>query len=98
MITSLYFSYTAPENPHEKYRENTDVFFGRIVIHLQRTRGKNTKETRKMNAEEKLINRENRKTAGPKGRADSSFKKTKTQVSNSFLQRIISLLKKEELI
>lgn len=52
-----------------------------------------------MNAEEKLINVKNQKTAVSKGRADSSVKKKDTtQISNSFLQRIISLLKKEELI
>lgn len=51
-----------------------------------------------MNAEGKLNNTGNQKTAGPKGKADSSSKKTKTRISNSFLQRIISLLKKEELI
>ena len=51
-----------------------------------------------MNAGGKLNNTENQKTAGPSGKADSSSKKTKTQVSNSFFQRIISLLKKEELI
>lgn len=51
-----------------------------------------------MNAGGKLINTENRKTARPKGNADSSSKKTKTEISNSFFQRIISLLKKEELI
>lgn len=86
-----------PEKPHRKYRENTDVFSHGIVIHLQRTRGKNTKK-KEMNVEGKLINTENQKTAGPTGKADSSQKKTKTQISNSFLQRIISLLKKEELI
>jgi len=68
------------------------------VIHLQRTKGKNTKK-KVMNVGEKLlINTENQKTAGPKGKADSSFKKTKTEISNSFIHRIISLLKKEELI
>jgi hypothetical protein len=52
-----------------------------------------------MNVGEKLlINTENQKTAGPKGKADSSSKKTKTEISNSFFHRIISLLKKEELI
>jgi hypothetical protein len=51
-----------------------------------------------MNAGEKLINVKNQKTAVLKGNADSSFKKTKSEISNSFLQRILSLLKKEELI
>ncbi|PIF47670.1 hypothetical protein CLU96_4738 [Chryseobacterium sp. 52] len=51
-----------------------------------------------MNVGGKLINTENQKTAGPIGKAGSSQKKTKTELSNSFLQRIISLLKKEELI
>jgi hypothetical protein len=51
-----------------------------------------------MNVGEKLINKENRKTAVLKGKADSSLKKTKPEISNSFFQRIISLLKKEELI
>lgn len=51
-----------------------------------------------MNVGGKLINRENQKTAGPIGKADSSSKKTKTEIYNSFFQRIISLLKKEELI
>ncbi len=37
-------------------------------------------------------------TVLPKGRTNSSAKKTKTEISNSFLRRIISLLKKEELI
>jgi len=73
------------------------MFASKIVIHLHRTRGKNTK-TKTMNAGGKLINTENRKTARPKGSADSSSKKTKTEISNSFFQRIISLLKKEELI
>jgi hypothetical protein len=52
----------------------------------------------KMNVGEKLINKENRKTAVPKGKADSSLEKTKQEISNSLFQRIISLLKKEELI
>jgi hypothetical protein len=52
----------------------------------------------KMNVGGKLINRENRETAVPKGKADSSLQKTKPEISNSFFQRIISLLKKEELI
>jgi len=51
-----------------------------------------------MNVEEKQINHENPKTAVRKGNADSSLKETKPKISNSFFQRIISLLKKEELI
>ena len=43
-------------------------------------------------------NHENRKKVVPKGRTGSSAAKTKTEISTSFLQRIISLLKKEELI
>ena len=60
-------------------------------------KGKNTKEN-KMNVEEKQTNHENRKAAVPKSKADSSLKKAKPEISNSFFQRIISLLKKEELI
>jgi hypothetical protein len=51
-----------------------------------------------MNAGEKQINKEKQGTALPKSKADSSLKKTKPGISNSFFQRIISLLKKEELI
>lgn len=51
-----------------------------------------------MNAGEKQINKENQKTALSKSKAGSSLKKTKPETSNSFFQRIISLLKKEELI
>lgn len=51
-----------------------------------------------MNVGEKQTNMKNQKTAVPNGNADSSPKKTKTQSSDSFFQRIISLLKKEELI
>lgn len=51
-----------------------------------------------MNAEGKLNKTENQKTAVPQSKADSSSKKTKKEISNSFLHRIISLLKKEELI
>jgi hypothetical protein len=51
-----------------------------------------------MNVGGKLINKENRETAVPKGKADSSLQKTKPEISNSLFQRIISLLKKEELI
>ncbi|KPE49579.1 hypothetical protein AOB46_18810 [Chryseobacterium indologenes] len=64
---------------------------------MQRTKGKNTKG-KTMNVAEKQINQENQKTAKPTSRAVSSLKKTKTEISSSFLQRIISLLKKEELI
>ncbi len=51
-----------------------------------------------MNVGEKQTNTKNQETAMPLGKADSSVKKTKTEISNSFFQRIISLLKKEELI
>lgn len=51
-----------------------------------------------MIAEEPQINHENQKKTLPKGNTDSSAKKNKTEISTSFLQRIISLLKKEELI
>ncbi|WP_422695542.1 hypothetical protein [Chryseobacterium sp. Mn2064] len=51
-----------------------------------------------MIAGETKTNHENQKAGIPKGKTDSSVKKTKTEISNSFLQRIISLLKKEELI
>jgi len=51
-----------------------------------------------MNVAEKQINQENQKTAKLNGRAVSSLRKTKPEISSSFLQRIISLLKKEELI
>ncbi|WP_228404931.1 hypothetical protein [Chryseobacterium wanjuense] len=51
-----------------------------------------------MNAGEKQITRENQKPAVPTGKAASSLEKTKPKISNSFFQRIISLLKKEELI
>ncbi len=52
-----------------------------------------------MTAEDKLqTNHENQKKAPPKGSTQSSARKNKTEISNSFLQRIISLLKKEELI
>jgi len=43
-------------------------------------------------------NHENRKTVIPRGSADASAAKKKKEISTSFLQRIISLLKKEELI
>ncbi len=49
--------------------------------------------------EKKQINHKNQKNPVPKGTLDSSLKKTnKPEISNSFFQRIISLLKKEELI
>jgi len=51
-----------------------------------------------MNVAEKLINVKNQKTAVPKSKAASSFKKNKPEISNSILQRVILLLKKEELI
>lgn len=52
-----------------------------------------------MFAEKKQINHKNQKNPVPKGTLDSSLKKTnKPEISNSFFQRIISLLKKEELI
>ncbi|MDC8098350.1 MULTISPECIES: hypothetical protein [Chryseobacterium] len=51
-----------------------------------------------MIAEEKQTNRENQKNVLLKSNTPSSAKKTKTEISNSFLQKIISLLKKEELI
>ncbi len=44
-------------------------------------------------------NHENQKKVSPKGNTrQSSAKKNKTEISNHFLRRIISLLKKEELI
>ncbi|MFC4379827.1 hypothetical protein KB553_12995 [Chryseobacterium rhizoplanae] len=43
-------------------------------------------------------NHENQKKVLPKGSTQSSAKKNKTEISNQFLRRIISLLKKEELI
>lgn len=51
-----------------------------------------------MNVAEKQINVKNQKTALLKSKAASSLKKTKPEISNSILQRVISLLKKEELI
>lgn len=81
-----------------KYRENTDTFCVVLVLNLQRhQKGKNTKRN-KMIAGEKQINHENQKGVLSKDRTRSSAKKPKTEISNSFLQRIISLLKKEELI
>ncbi len=47
---------------------------------------------------ETQTNHENQKTVLPNSKTDSSVKKSKAEISNSFLQRIISLLKKEELI
>ncbi|MET3537417.1 hypothetical protein SAMN05216324_11296 [Chryseobacterium limigenitum] len=67
-----------------------------IPIPLQRR--VKTLRKNKMNVGEKQINTKNQKTAMPLGKADSSLKKTKPEISNSFFQRIISLLKKEELI
>ncbi|MCS3530678.1 hypothetical protein M2373_002077 [Chryseobacterium sp. JUb7] len=51
-----------------------------------------------MNVGENQIKKENQTIALSNDKADSSPKKTKNEISNSFLQRIISLLKKEELI
>lgn len=51
-----------------------------------------------MIAGEKSINHENQKAVLSKGKTRASARKPKTEISNSFLQRIISLLKKEELI
>jgi len=51
-----------------------------------------------MNAGEKQIKKEYQKSISPKGKLSSSLKKNKPGISNSFFQRIISLLKKEELI
>ncbi|SMP26930.1 hypothetical protein [Chryseobacterium profundimaris] len=50
-----------------------------------------------MDAGIKQINQEKKRNVGSKDNTDSP-KKTKPEISNSFLQRIISLLKKEELI
>jgi hypothetical protein len=50
-----------------------------------------------MDAGIKQINQEKKRNAISKDNADSQ-KKTKHEISNSFFQRIISLLKKEELI
>jgi len=52
-----------------------------------------------MFAEKKQINHKNQRNPVPKGTLVSSLKKTnKPELSNSFFHRIISLLKKEELI
>ncbi|SDH53928.1 hypothetical protein SAMN05421846_10183 [Chryseobacterium taeanense] len=50
-----------------------------------------------MDAGTKQIDQENSRKGLSKSKTDS-VKKTKPEISNSFLQRIISLLKKEELI
>ncbi|MEC3874543.1 hypothetical protein [Chryseobacterium salviniae] len=50
-----------------------------------------------MDAGVKQINQEKRGNVLSKDKAESQ-KKTKPEISNSFFQRIISLLKKEELI
>jgi hypothetical protein len=62
-----------------------------------RIRGKNTKRN-KMIAGETQTNHGNHKKVMLKGKTDSSAAKTKKEISTSFLLRIISLLKKEELI
>jgi hypothetical protein len=51
-----------------------------------------------MIAGETQTNHENHKKVVLKSRTDSSAAKTKKEISTSFLLRIISLLKKEELI
>jgi DNA-binding IscR family transcriptional regulator len=51
-----------------------------------------------MIAGEKQTNHENQKKNLPKGNTISPAPKNKTEISNSFLHRIFSLLKKEELI
>lgn len=68
------------------------------MISLQRERrGKNTRK--QMIAEDQpQTNHENQKKVLSKGSTQSSAKKNKTEISNQFLRRIISLLKKEELI
>lgn len=60
-------------------------------------KGKNTIR-KKMNVGDQQIKKERAKTILPNGKTSSSLKKTKPEISNSFFQRIISLLKKEELI
>ncbi|SEM20056.1 hypothetical protein [Chryseobacterium taichungense] len=50
-----------------------------------------------MDAGEKQINHEKKRNALSNDKAHA-LKKTKPETSNSFLQRIISLLKKEEII
>lgn len=68
------------------------------MISLQRERrGKNTRK--QMIAEDQpQTNHENQKNVLLKRSTPSSAKKSKTELSNHFLRRIISLLKKEELI
>lgn len=68
------------------------------MISLQRERrGKNTRK--QMIAEDQpQTNHENQKKILPKRSIQSSARKNKTEISNHFLRRIISLLKKEELI
>ncbi|MEI7487568.1 MAG: hypothetical protein WCJ72_09200 [Chryseobacterium sp.] len=51
-----------------------------------------------MKVGKKRINTKNQETAMPFGKAASSVKKNRQEISSSFFQRIISLLKKEELI
>lgn len=85
--------------PQMKYRENTDVISVVLILILQREqRGKNTKRNKMLAGEKTQTNHGNQKAVAPKGGTVSSAKKTKTEISNSFLHRIISLLKKEELI
>ncbi len=47
---------------------------------------------------EPQTNHENQKKVPPEGSTTSSAQKNKTEISKSFFKRIISLLKKEELI
>lgn len=86
------------KSPYIKYRENTDIFSVVLMISLQRERrGKNTRK--QMIAEDQpQTNHENQKKVLLKRSTLSSARKNKTEISNSFLKRIISLLKKEELI
>lgn len=51
-----------------------------------------------MFTEKKQINHKNQGTQAPKGTLGPSSEKTKLPTFNSFLQKIISVLKKEELI
>lgn len=70
-----------------------------LVINLQgEQRGKNTKRNKMIAGEKTQTDHENQKAVGLKRDTASSARKTKTEISNSFLYRIISLLKKEELI
>ena len=73
------------------------VFVGYSFYFCKGITGKNTKRN-KMIAGEKQTNHESQKKILLKSNTDSSVSKTNTEISNSFLQRIISLLKKEELI